>query len=116
MKAILTIARRELKALFDNPAGYVLLIVFLVINGFLFFRAAYLSNSAGLRPMLDMLPWLLLFFVPAVAMRTLAEDTRTGQLEVLLSQPITELELLIGKYLGAVFFLWLALLEMEGTR
>ena len=110
MKAILTIARRELKALFDNPAGYVLLIVFLVINGFLFFRAAYLSNSAGLRPMLDMLPWLLLFFVPAVAMRTLAEDTRTGQLEVLLSQPITELELLIGKYLGAVFFLWLALL------
>lgn len=110
MRAILTIARRELKALFDNPAGYVLLIVFLVVNAFLFFRAAYLTNSAGLRPMLDMLPWLLLFFVPAVAMRTMAEDTRTGQLEVLLSQPITELELLIGKYLGAVFFLWLALL------
>ena len=41
--------------------------------------------------MLDMLPWLLLFFVPAVAMRTLAEDTRSGQLEVVLSQPITEL-------------------------
>jgi ABC-type uncharacterized transport system involved in gliding motility auxiliary subunit/ABC-type transport system involved in multi-copper enzyme maturation permease subunit len=110
MKAIMTIARRELKALFDNPAGYVLLVVFLVVNAFLYFRAAYLTNTATLRPMLDMLPWLLLFFVPAVAMRTLAEDTRTGQLEVVLSQPITELELLVGKYLGAVFFLWIALL------
>ena len=110
MKGLLTIARREFKALFDNPAGYVLLIVFLVVNAFLFFRAAYLTNSATLRPMLDMLPWLLLFFVPAVAMRTLAEDTRSGQLEVVLSQPITELQLLLGKYFGAVFFLWLALL------
>jgi ABC-type uncharacterized transport system involved in gliding motility auxiliary subunit/ABC-type transport system involved in multi-copper enzyme maturation permease subunit len=110
MKGALTIARREFKALFDNPAGYVLLVVFLVVNGFLYFRAAYLTNSATLRPMLDTLPWLLLFFVPAVAMRTLAEDTRTGQLEVVLSQPITELQLLVGKYLGAVFFLWVAIL------
>jgi len=110
MKSVMTIARRELKALFDNPAGYVLLIVFLGVNAFLFFRAAYLTNTASLRPMLDMLPWLLLFFVPAVAMRTLAEDTRGGQLEVVLSQPVTELQLLLGKYLGAVFFLWVALL------
>lgn len=110
MRGVLTIARRELKALFDNPAGFVLLIVFLVVNAFLYFRAAYLTNSATLRPMLDMLPWLLLFFVPAVAMRTLAEDTRGGQLEVVLSQPITELQLLLGKYLGAVFFLWVAIL------
>jgi ABC-2 type transport system permease protein len=110
MKGIWTIARRELKALFDSPAGYVLLIVFLVINGFLFFRQAYLANSATMRPMMDILPWLLLFFVPAVAMRTLAEDTRGGNLEVVLSQPITEVQLLIGKYLGAVLFLWIALL------
>jgi ABC-type uncharacterized transport system involved in gliding motility auxiliary subunit/ABC-type transport system involved in multi-copper enzyme maturation permease subunit len=110
MRGILTIARRELKALFDSPAGYVLLIVFLVINGFLFFRQAYLANSATMRPMMDILPWLLLFFVPAVAMRTLAEDTRGGNLEVVLSQPINEFQLLVGKYLGAVLFLWIALL------
>ncbi len=110
MSALMTIARRELKALFDNPAGYVLLVVFLVVNDFLFFRQVYLTNTASLRPMMDTLPWLMLFFVPAVAMRTLAEDSRTGQLEVLLSQPITELELLLGKYLGAVFFLWTGLL------
>ncbi len=104
-----TIARRELRALFDHPTGYVLLVVFLAVNGFLFFRQAYLQGSATLRPMLEFLPWLLLFFVPAVTMRALAEDTRGGQLEVLLSQPITELELLAGKYVGSVLFPWTAL-------
>ncbi len=110
MKAILILARREVKALFDNPAGYVLLAVFLVANAFFFFGAAYLTSSASLRPMLELLPKLLLFFAPAVAMRSLAEDARTGQLEVLLAQPITELQLLLGKYLGVVFFLAIALL------
>jgi ABC-type uncharacterized transport system involved in gliding motility auxiliary subunit/ABC-type transport system involved in multi-copper enzyme maturation permease subunit len=106
---IWTVARRELKALFDLPTGYVLLVIFLAINGFLFFRNAYLSNTASLRPMLDQLPWLFLFFVPAVTMRTLAEDIRGGQIEVVLAQPLTELELLLGKYVGSVLFLWTAL-------
>ena len=106
---IWTVARRELKALFDLPTGYVLLVVFLAINGFLFFRQAYLSDTASLRPMLDQLPWLFLFFVPAVTMRALAEDIRGGQIEVVLAQPLTELELLLGKYLGSVLFLWSAL-------
>ncbi len=109
MKRIWTIARRELKALFDLPTGYVLLVVFLVINGFFFFRQAYLTDTATLRPMLDLLPWVFLFFVPAVTMRALAEDIRGGQLEVVLAQPISELELLLGKFLGAVLFLWIAL-------
>jgi ABC-2 type transport system permease protein len=106
---IWTVARRELKALFDLPTGYVLLVVFLAINGFLFFRQAYLSETASLRPMLDQLPWLFLFFVPAVTMRALAEDIRGGQIEVVLAQPLSELELVAGKYLGAVLFLWTAL-------
>ena len=63
---IWTVARRELKALFDLPTGYVLLVVFLAMNGFLFFRQAYLTDTASLRPMLDALPWIFLFFVPAV--------------------------------------------------
>jgi ABC-type uncharacterized transport system involved in gliding motility auxiliary subunit len=109
MRRIWTIASRELRALFDLPTGYVLLIVFLAINAFLFFRQAYLSNTASLRPMLDLLPWEFLFFVPAVTMRTLAEDIRGGQIEVVLAQPVSELELLLGKYLGSVLFLWIAL-------
>src|SRR5919205_2818552 len=106
---IWTVARRELKALFDVPTGYILLVAFLAINGFLFFRQAYLTQVASLRPMLDVLPWVFLFFVPAVTMRSLAEDIRGGQLEVVLAQPLSELELLLGKYLGALLFLWIGL-------
>jgi ABC-type uncharacterized transport system involved in gliding motility auxiliary subunit/ABC-type transport system involved in multi-copper enzyme maturation permease subunit len=109
MMRIWTVARRELKALFDLPTGYVLLVAFLALNAFLFFRQAYLSQVASLRPMLDVLPWEFLFFVPAVTMRSLAEDIRGGQLEVVLSQPLSELELLLGKYVASVLFLWIAL-------
>ncbi len=109
MKRIWTIARRELRALFDHPTGYILLIVFIAVNNFLFFRQAYVAGVATIRPMLELMPWLLLFLVPAVTMRALAEDARTGTLEVVLAQPISEWEFLIGKYLGAVFFLWIAL-------
>ena len=109
MKAVWTIARRELKAMFDHPTGYILLVVFLVVNDFLFFRQAYLMHLATLRPMLDLMPWVFLFFVPAVTMRALAEETKSGTLEAVLAQPITELELLLGKYAGQVLFLWIAL-------
>jgi ABC-type uncharacterized transport system involved in gliding motility auxiliary subunit len=109
MRRIWTVASRELRALFDLPTGYVLLVVFLAINAFLFFRQAYLSNTATMRPMLDLLPWEFLFFVPAVTMRSLAEDLRGGQIEVVLAQPVSELELLLGKYLGSVLFLWIAI-------
>jgi ABC-type uncharacterized transport system involved in gliding motility auxiliary subunit len=109
VKAIWTIARRELKTLFDQPTGFILLVVFVAINDFLFFRQAYLFRVASLRPMLELLPWIFFFFVPAATMRSLAEDSRAGTLEVVLAQPLTELELLVGKFLGAVLFVWLAL-------
>ncbi len=105
MSGAWTVARRDAKALFDQPTGYVLLVVFLAINAFLFFRSAYLSNLASLRPMMDFLPWMFLFFVPAVAMRSLAEDHRSGLLEIVLAQPVSEVELLLGKYLGVLVVL-----------
>ena len=109
MKRSWTIARRELRALLDHPTGYILLIVFLAVNNFLFFRQVFLVGAATLRPMLDLLPWVLLFLVPAVTMRLLADDVRSGTIEVVLAQPITEFELVLGKYLGALLFLWIAL-------
>ena len=109
MRATWTIARRELKALFDQPTGYILLVVFTIVNTVLSFSQLDLYGVASLRPMLDFLPWMLLFLVPAVTMRALAEDVRSGTLEVVLAQPLSELELLLGKYIGQVLFLWLAL-------
>jgi ABC-type uncharacterized transport system involved in gliding motility auxiliary subunit len=65
---------------------------------------------ASLRPMLQLLPWIFLFFVRAVTMRTLSEDLRSGTLEVVLAQPVSELELLGGKFLGQLLFVWIAVL------
>jgi ABC-type uncharacterized transport system involved in gliding motility auxiliary subunit/ABC-type transport system involved in multi-copper enzyme maturation permease subunit len=109
MRPIWTVARRELQSLLDHPMGYILLVVFLGVNNFLFYRQIEMAGVATLRPMLSLLPWLLLFLVPAVTMRALAEDIRSGTLEIVLAQPLTELELLLGKYLGQVLFLLLAL-------
>ena len=109
MRPVWTVARRELRALLDHPMGYILLVVFVGVNNFLLFRSIETAGVATLRPMLSLLPWLLLFLVPAVTMRALAEDIRGGTLEIVLAQPITELELLLGKYLGQVLFLFLAL-------
>ena len=67
MQTVWTIARRELRSLFDHPTGYILLVVFVVVTDFLFFRQAYLTNVASLRPMLQLLPWIFLFFVPGAA-------------------------------------------------
>lgn len=64
MNAIRAIARRELRALFDQPTAYILLVVFLGVNDFLCFRQIELYGLASLRPMLDLLPWLLLFWCP----------------------------------------------------
>ena len=90
MRAIWTVARRDIKSLFDHPTGYILLIVFVAINNFLFFRTAYINGVAEMRPMMEILPWLFLFFVPAVTMRSLAEEKRTGTVEIVLAQPISE--------------------------
>lgn len=110
MSAIWTVARRELKMLFDLPTGYILLVVFIAFNDYMFFVfGAYRFNVASLRPMFDLLPWLFLFFIPLVTMRSLAEDVRTGTIEIVLAQPITELQLLLGKFLGQLLFVWIAL-------
>ena len=109
MRNIWTVARKELRGYFDHPTAYILLVVFLVINNFFFFRSVFLFGEASLRSMFDMLPWVLLFFVPAVTMGALAEEKRHGTLEVALSHPIHPYEFMLGKYVGDLLFLTIAL-------
>ncbi len=115
IRSIWTIARRELSSYFDHATAYILLVVFLGINFFFFFRDAYLLGEASMRPMLDLLPWLVLFFVPAVCMRALAEEREAGTLELVLAQPIEVVEFLLGKFLGVLLFLLIALAGTFGV-
>lgn len=103
------VAGRDFRGFFDQPTAYILLVVFLAATFFFFFRSAFLTAQASLRPMFDLMPWLLLFFVPAVTMRSIAEERASGTIELVLAQPIREIEYLLGKFFGALGFLGVAI-------
>ncbi len=109
---ILTVAKREFAGYFDHATAYILLVIFLGINFYFYFQEAYLLGEASLRPMLSLLPWLLLFFIPAVCMRSFAEERNAGTLELVLAQPIQVVEFLLGKFVGVLLFMSVA---MAGT-
>ncbi len=104
-----TVAKREIKEYIDRPAAYILLTVFAAIIYFFFFRAAFLSGESSLRPLFEILPWIFLLLIPAITMRLMAEEERTGTIEVLVTQPVREMDVLAGKFLGALFFVKIAL-------
>lgn len=110
MKNIITIARKELTAYFNNPTAYIVVAAFLLLWEFLFFRSAFLVGEVSLAGLFDYLPWIFMIVVPALTMGSLAEEKREGTLEFLLTHPLSQVELVIGKFLGIVIFLALALL------
>ena len=112
MKQVLLIARRELRSFFDQPTAYVLAVAFLGLGLYLSFQSLYAMSRATLRPFFDLLPWLLVVFIPAVAMRTLAEERRSRTLEWLIAQPLGETEVVLGKFLGSWVFV---LITLAGT-
>lgn len=109
MQRALTVARRELRSYFDQPTAYVLIVAFLAISLFIAFRTMYAASIASLRPIFDLLPLLFAVFVPAATMRSLAEERRGKTLDWLMAQPVSEGEVVVGKFLGSWAFVVLAL-------
>ena len=109
MKQTLTVARREAASFFDHPTAYILVVAFLGLGLFLTFRYIYAAGFATLRPFFDLLPWLFAIFIPAMTMRSLAEERRSGTLEWLLAHPLSEAEVVLGKFIGNWFFVLVAL-------
>ena len=109
IRTISEVARRELRGFFDQPTAYVLAVAFLGLGLYLAFRSLFALSYASLRPFFDNLPWLLVVFVPAVAMKSLAEERRGRTLEWLLAQPLTETEIVLGKFAGNWLFVMITL-------
>lgn len=101
-KPYVVIMQRELKSYFTGPIAYIVSGLFLLITGILFFTLFFLNDRAELRQYFSYLPILLSFFVPALTMRIFAEERRVGSIETLLTLPVTEVDVIVGKYL-AVF-------------
>lgn len=112
MTAVLGIFKREFKAYFNSPIAYVYLTVFLVVVNWFFFRDFFLTEQATMRGFFDMLPIFFLLFVPAVSMRLWSEERKLGTVELLLTLPVRDHEVVLGKYLAG---LALVALSLAGT-
>ncbi|MEM1093379.1 MAG: ABC transporter permease subunit [Bacteroidota bacterium] len=103
------LARRELRSYFDSPAAYIVLSLFLLITGWFFGNALFLENVASLRNLFGLVPVIYLFFVPALTMATFAEERRSGTIELLLTMPVRDWEVILGKLLAVTSMLAIAL-------
>jgi gliding motility-associated transport system permease protein len=110
MKNVFKIAWREFKAYFMSPIAYVCLITFLVLSSWIFFRGFFLIAQADLRLFFGMMPWIFLFFVPAVAMGKWSEEIKLGTIETLCTLPIRNGEIVVGKFLAGLGLISTALL------
>ena len=104
MKNILTILRREITAYFHSPIGYIYLIVFLLINSWLYIPPFFLNLQADMRGMFNFLPFLCCVLIPLISMRLWAEDRKENTIEMLLTFPMTSTQLVLGKYLASLLF------------
>ena len=95
------IFRRELRSYFNSPVAYVVMVVFLVIIGWFFSSNMFLMNVASMRIVFEIVPLIFLFFVPAITMRLLAEEKKSGTLELLTTKPVRDVEIVLGKFFAA---------------
>jgi len=105
MTATLSIAKREFRSYFNSPVAYVVICLALLATGLLFFAwggGFFQANRASLQGMLSWVPWLMCFpVVPVITMGLLAQERRSGTLEMLITMPVRDSEVIIGKFLGA---------------
>jgi ABC-2 type transport system permease protein len=110
MSTALAVARREFKSFFQSPIAYIVIGVFLLVAGWLYFSTLFLAGTASLRAFFGFAPVLFVVFAPAITMRLLAEERKTGTLELLLSMPIKDWEVVIGKFTAALAMVAVGLL------
>jgi ABC-2 type transport system permease protein len=109
MRNICAIAAREFRGVWYSPIAYIVLTVFLVITIYMFFLGYFLSGNASLNGYFGMLPWAFMFMLPALTMRMWAEELRAGTVELLMTKPVREWEVVLGKYIASVAFLLITL-------
>lgn len=97
----IVIMKRELATYFTNPISYIVTGLFLIITGVMFFTTFFLQNRANMRNFFSLLPILFSFFIPALTMRLYSEEKKSGSIETLMTLPVTELQVVTGKFLAA---------------
>lgn len=104
------IAARELRSSFNSPVAYVVIVVFLAIIGYFHTSNLFLLNVASMRLTFEFAPLAFLFIIPAITMRLIAEEMKTGTLELLTTKPLRDAEIVFGKFIAAWALVGIALL------
>jgi ABC-2 type transport system permease protein len=112
MNAIWTLAKRELAVFFDSLIAYIMVGLFLGFSGFftwLYGNDIFLVGQASLRVFFQIASWTLFFFIPAITMKMLAEEKKTGTLELLLTKNVTDRQVVLGKFVATILLVSIAL-------
>ncbi len=104
MRQVHHIFRKEFKSYFVSPIAYIVIGIFLLVSGWFFFTPFFLFNQANLRNFFALLPVVFSFVVPAITMRLFSEELSVGSYELLLTMPVTMLDIVLGKFLASVVF------------
>lgn len=109
---ILTLAKRELTSLFYSPIAYVVLGGFAIGSSIFFLEDLRPGQPATMRNTFELIVWLLIFLAPAVSMRLISEELRSGTFERLMTSPVNDMQVVLGKWLGALGFFVVLLLPL----
>src|SRR5687768_5488703 len=106
------VCKKELRQFFTSLTGYIAIIVFLLVNGlvlFVFTDNIFDFGYATLSRFFELSPWILLLLIPAITMRSFAEEFKTGTYEILQTRPLTRWQIIGGKYFGSLIVVLIAL-------
>ncbi len=101
--------KKELKSYFDSPVAYIVITIFLLISGWFFFNDLFLVNEASVRNLFSIIPFIFMFFVPAITMRQISEEKKSGTIEILVTLPVKDYQIVLGKFLAGLTLLGVAL-------
>ena len=107
------ICKKELRQFFSSLTGYIAIIVFLLVNGlmlFVFQDNIFDFGYATLDRFFQLAPWILLLLIPAITMRSFADEFKGGTYEILQTRPLTRWQIITGKYFGILIVVLIALI------
>ena len=110
MRQAMLIFSKEFKDYFISPIAYIVIAIFLLVTGWLFFSTFFVFGQAELRRFFDLLPFLFALGVPIITMRLFSEELNVGSYEILLTLPVTFRDIIIGKFLAGLAFVGAILL------
>ena len=110
MGSAMNVFKKEFRGYFVSPVAYIVISIFLILTGWFFFSTFFLYGQAEMRNFFSLLPVIFSFIIPAITMRLFSEEFNTGSYELMLTMPLSGLDIIIGKFMAAAAFVVIMLI------